>query len=106
MVVLIIFVSFLYATIEFILHYAHTNLWRPGKRWLVSIKHNRLRLWENLLFALEILICADIIITVLEPTFDHLLKLWLLIIIRITIAFFLDRELRELKHNDEKQKCE
>jgi len=62
---------------------------------------NRLRLkfggW--LVLALEFLLAADIIQTTASPTYEHLIELGAIAIIRTFLNYFLNRELNELpKH--------
>ena len=47
-----------------------------------------------ILFALEILIGADIIESILDPSIDHILSLAALVIIRTIISYFLNKEIR------------
>ena len=47
-----------------------------------------------ILFALEILIGADIIESILDPSIDHILSLAALVIIRTIISYFLNKEIK------------
>ncbi len=47
-----------------------------------------------LLFALEVLVAADLLMTLLEPGRDTLITLGAIVLIRIAIGFSLSRELR------------
>lgn len=47
-----------------------------------------------ILFALEILIGADIIESTLDPSIDHILTLAALVIIRTIISYFLNKEIK------------
>ncbi|WP_333835353.1 DUF1622 domain-containing protein [Rubrimonas sp.] len=49
----------------------------------------------HILLALEILICADIMHTVVRRSLEELVALSAVVVIRTVIAFFLTRELRE-----------
>ncbi len=49
----------------------------------------------HILLALEILICADIMHTVVRRSYEELVVLAGVVVIRTVIAFFLNRELRE-----------
>ncbi len=95
--ILVIFLSFCYAILHYVMHYTFKCFWRPkGKntKWMNAI---RMKLWENLLFALELLICADIILSVQDPSVEHLTQLWIIVLIRILIAYFLQREIHEIE---------
>jgi len=52
-----------------------------------------------ILFALEILIGADIIESILDPTIDHILTLAALVIIRTIISYFLNKEIKSENKN-------
>lgn len=54
----------------------------------------------HILLALEILICADIMHTVVRRSLDELIVLSAVVVIRTVIAFFLTRELREAASDD------
>lgn len=50
-----------------------------------------------ILFSLEILIGADIIESILDPSMDHILSLAALVIIRTVISYFLNKEIQDNK---------
>ena len=52
-----------------------------------------------ILFALEILIGADIIESILAPSIDHILSLAALVIIRTIISYFLNKEIKSEDKN-------
>ena len=52
-----------------------------------------------ILFALEILIGADIIESILDPSIDHILSLAALVIIRTIISYFLNKEIKSEEKN-------
>lgn len=101
-IVLILFFSFCYAIFEYLLYYGTRTdkrikklikkFWKP-----LSLEQNRLKLAENLLFALEVLICADIILSVIEPSMEHLTQLAIIVWIRIVISHFLQKEVDEIE---------
>lgn len=51
-----------------------------------------------ILFSLEILIGADIIESVLDPSLNHILSLAALVIIRTIISYFLNKEIESNKN--------
>jgi uncharacterized membrane protein len=55
----------------------------------------RLALGSYILLGLEILIVADIIETVVNPTLEEIAILGAIVLIRTVISVFLDREIRE-----------
>ncbi|MGY3777858.1 DUF1622 domain-containing protein [Isobaculum melis] len=55
------------------------------------------RLGSYILFGLEILIAADIIETILNPTFDDIIMLASIVVIRTAISFFLTKEIEASK---------
>ncbi|GCF93002.1 membrane protein [Enterococcus florum] len=52
-------------------------------------------LGSYVLLSLEILIVADIIESILNPTFQDIIKLALVVVIRTVISYFLHREIEE-----------
>lgn len=76
-------------------------MWLRTKQGDYSPLYNRLRLkfggW--LALALEFLLAADIIQTTASPTYEHLVELGAIAIIRTFLNYFLNKELSELpKH--------
>lgn len=57
----------------------------------------RTSLGFHILLALEILICADIMHTVIRRSLDDLIALSAVVLIRTVISYFLNRELREAR---------
>jgi uncharacterized membrane protein len=49
------------------------------------------------LFALEFLIAADIIQTILKPTSQDLIELGGVVLIRVVLSYFLNKEIEALK---------
>lgn len=79
-----------------------------GKDFLQSEKteHNRISLTKMntviknflgsyILLSLEILIAADIIESIVKPTFQDILKLAILVVIRTVISYFLHKEIED-----------
>jgi uncharacterized membrane protein len=56
-------------------------------------EHLRIHMGSYLLLGLEILVAADIIRTVITPTFDELITLGSIVAIRTVLNYFLNREL-------------
>jgi uncharacterized membrane protein len=63
----------------------------------------RVELGRHILAALEVFIVADLIRTVLELTLDNLLFLATLVTIRSVISFFLEREMRHIEREEQRQ---
>jgi uncharacterized membrane protein len=55
----------------------------------------RQKLGGHLLLGLEVLIAADIIETIANPTLNEVIRLASIVIIRTFISYFLDKELKE-----------
>ncbi|MBP1046693.1 DUF1622 domain-containing protein [Enterococcus sp. BWM-S5] len=75
---------------------------------LETVRSNNLiknLLGSYILLSLEILIAADIIESIIKPTFQDISKLAALVVIRTVISYFLHREIedaaRELEKNEE-----
>lgn len=68
-----------------------------GDRLEIAKQNNRIKnyLGSYVLLSLEILIAADIIDSIINPTFTDILKLGIVVIIRTIISFFLHREISE-----------
>lgn len=64
-------------------------------------------LGSYILLSLEILIAADIIESIIKPTFQDILKLAILVVIRTVISYFLHKEIEDAlkdKENETDQK--
>jgi len=85
--VLIIIVSSLGGIFEYIQHYPATGH---------KLDLMRYKLGAGILFGLEVMVGADIIETVLNPSYYDIGLLGLLIIIRSFLSYFLNKEMREL----------
>lgn len=77
---------------------------------LVTVRSNNLIknfLGSYILLSLEILIAADIIESIIKPTFQDISKLAALVVIRTVISYFLHREIedaeKELKKDEANQ---
>lgn len=60
-------------------------------------------LGSYVLLSLEVLIAADIIESILKPTFQDILKLGIVVIIRTVISFFLHKEIEEAMNVDDEK---
>ena len=56
-------------------------------------------LWTYILLGLEILICADIIESILNPTFHDIIVLASIVVIRTVISYFLNKEIESNKEH-------
>jgi uncharacterized membrane protein len=83
---------------RFILGVATAEIARTGTERVRTTNRERIELGRYILAGLELFIVADIIRTALSLAFADLLFLGLLVVIRSIISFFLDRELKELRH--------
>lgn len=84
--------------VRFILGVATAEIVRTGTERVRTTNRERIELGRYILAGLELFIVADIIRTALSLAFSDLLFLGLLVVIRSIISFFLDRELKELRH--------
>ena len=64
---------------------------------LLGLQQARMDLGGFVLLGLEILIVADIIETVVNPTVEDLIKLAAIVAIRTTISFFLHKEIEQIE---------
>lgn len=67
-----------------------------GRVWMTK-RNNFIKnyLGSYVLLSLEVLIAADIIESILKPTFQDILKLGIVVVIRTVISFFLHKEIEE-----------
>ena len=71
-----------------------------GKYNTINIRKLRSVFGTYLLLGLEFLIASDILKTVLEPTFQELIILAGVVVIRTILSVFLNKELKELESQD------
>jgi uncharacterized membrane protein len=84
--------------LRFIVGVATAEIARSGAERVTKTNRERIELGRYILAGLELFIVADIIRTALSLAFADLLFLGLLVVIRSIISYFLDRELKELRH--------
>ena len=100
--IIIIFCSFVYAVVHMITYHTHLYFNWPEKT--VGFNTIRIKLGEYLLFALEIFLCADIMLSVADPSLEHLTQLWVIVLIRTAIAYFLQKEIEQIHKESEARK--
>lgn len=71
------------------------NEFRSNKQ--VGIRRLRLDFGGYLLLGLEILIGADILKTIVEPSYEELIVLGGIVLLRTILSAFLNREIRDLE---------
>ena len=69
----------------------------PAERVFLTL---RLNLGQLILLALEVLIVSDILHSIAHRTLQDLGALAVIVVIRVTLAFFLDRELERLSRKE------
>jgi uncharacterized membrane protein len=84
--------------LRFAIGVATAEIARSGTERVTRTNRERIELGRHILAGLELFIVADIIRTALSLAFADLLFLGLLVVIRSIISYFLDRELKELRH--------
>ncbi|HEV2292490.1 MAG TPA: DUF1622 domain-containing protein [Tepidisphaeraceae bacterium] len=72
----------------------------------LAIRRVRLRLGQWLVLALELLLAADILATAVAPTWDDLAKLAVIIVLRTTLNYFLEREIETVQRHEREQERE
>jgi uncharacterized membrane protein len=82
---------------RFIVGFAAAELQRDHALRMKGIDARRVELGRYILAALELLIVSDIIHTALSLAVGDLLFLGLLVLIRATVSFFLDREIDTIR---------
>ncbi|MHC5228762.1 DUF1622 domain-containing protein [Enterococcus sp. LJL99] len=79
---------------------------RTNRNRIVMTKQNNFIksfLGSYILLSLEILIAADIIESIIKPTFQDIFKLGILVIIRTVISYFLHKEIDDVLKDQENQ---
>lgn len=66
-------------------------------------KYIKAYLGSYILLSLEFLIVADIIETIINPTFQDIIKLGLIVVIRTMISYFLNKEISEFSDEEAKR---
>ena len=90
-----------YAALKFIGHFLGFEIKRlRGLECIDAIRNLRLQLGSYILLSLEFIIISDVINTAISRDLDDLLGLGLLVLIRVTLSFFLGRELNEVKASE------
>lgn len=92
--VIIVLYGFGYAVIMVVQMHVEHRRWDGHSA--VDMTVIRVKLGTYLLLALEMFIAADIILTIWEPSLEHLAELWAIVVIRIVITHFLQKEMNEL----------
>lgn len=62
----------------------------------LNVDHIRLEFGRNIILALEFIVAADIIETILEPDYYDIGLLAILVIMRVVLGYFLNKELVSL----------
>lgn len=77
-------------------------------RLMLTTNNNLIKnfLGSYILLSLEILIAADIIESIIKPTFQDLFKLASLVVIRTVISYFLHKEIEDAIKNEYSKKDE
>jgi len=97
MTVVVILYGFIFAIYMFVK--MHMDNLFGEKHTAVDLSVIRVKLWSYLLLGLELFIAADIILTIWDPSVRHLMELAAIVIIRIVISHFLQKEMSELKED-------
>ena len=70
-------------------------------RWLIDPKipmwRIRIKLWHYLVLALEFLVAKDILESIVNPTYQWLITLWAIVLIRTVLSYFMNKEIAEVK---------
>jgi len=92
------FAIMIYGSILAILHLIRSEFKRFTKHYNIMvldvIRHD---FGYYILLGLEFLIAADIIQTILKPSNEELIELGGIVVIRILLSFFLNKEIKDLK---------
>jgi len=62
----------------------------------------RIKLWHYLVLALEFLVAKDILESIVDPNMNGLLMLWMIVVIRTVLSYFLNKEISEVKEDMKK----
>ena len=86
----------LIGSVKFVYHYCAFEIRRPADR-AGAMRKLRLHLGSYIALSLEFLIVSDVIDTALSHSLDDFFILGMLVAIRTGIAYFLGKEMAELK---------
>lgn len=88
----------LLGAIKFLFVYLRIEAGRPAQQaCTMSLMAARRGLGSYILVALEFMIVADVITTVVDRSRDNMIDLGVVVLVRTAIGFFLERELSELE---------
>jgi len=62
----------------------------------------RIKLGHYLVLSLEFLVAKDILESIVDPNMQGLLMLWLIVVIRTVLSYFMNKEIGEVKEEMEK----
>ncbi len=79
-----------------IVSFVKVSLGQTGKSRMMGLQVARCNLGMNLVFALELLIIADLLHTIVSRSMEDMIMVGLLVIIRTVIAFFLNKEIQDI----------
>jgi uncharacterized membrane protein len=95
---LVSFAIMIYGALFALLHFLKSELKRLTNKFDIAtldvIRHD---FAYYILFGLEFLIAADIIQTILKPTSQELIELGGIVVIRILLSYFLNKEIEQVK---------
>lgn len=95
------FAVMLYGALLAILSFVRNEVGRvTGKFTFKTLSKIRIDFGNYILLGLQFLIAADIIETILKPEVEELIELGGIVVIRILLSFFLNREIEDLKKSD------
>lgn len=95
------FAVMLYGALLAILSFVRNEAGRvTGKFTFKTLSKIRIDFGNYILLGLQFLIAADIIETILKPEVEELIELGGIVVIRILLSFFLNREIEDLKKSD------
>jgi uncharacterized membrane protein len=98
-IIVTIIVGFLHIIHLLAWRLAHTMIWWPVRSY--TLHRIRAILGEYLMLIMEMFIVVDVILLIDHADMDRLVQLSIVVIIRVIISYFLQKELDHLHHRDE-----
>lgn len=101
----IVWMLFAYVAIVIMIVWWLKALYLLVYRWFIDHKipmwRIRVKLWHYLVLALEFLVAKDVLESIVNPTYQWLITLWAIVLIRTVLSYFTNKEIAEVKEEME-----
>lgn len=101
----VIWMLFAYVAIVIMIVWWLKALYLLVYRWFIDHKvpmwRIRIKLWHYLVLALEFLVAKDVLESIVNPSYQWLITLWAIVLIRTVLSHFTNKEIAEVKEEME-----